>query len=87
MPQSKYEPVMIQSFPTGIQRIFDFGNGYGASLWSFAYNGTLLGTADIAVITFKDDGSWDVVEDLIKPVTPDTVEKMLDEIAALPIKR
>lgn len=67
----------------GVNYFFDFANGYGASL---LVGGMAYGGAEIGIL--KDGGvcgDTPLSDDGIIPrIRPDTVDSILDEIAALP---
>jgi len=85
---SKHTPVETSRLHGGIQYLFRFENGYGASLVN--HSGSYGN--EIAVIRWDENGEFDIVYDT--PVTsdvlgwlfPDEIESTLDAIKALPIK-
>lgn len=77
----------------GIRYLFDFGNGYGASVvrHSFSYGGS-QGLWELAVLLMKNGESQGLAYDT--PVTGDVeghlseedVQRLLEEIEQLPIR-
>lgn len=74
-----------------IQKIYQFPNNHGARVvrHSGSY-GHEQGLWELAVIKFRTDGRWDLIydtpitNDVIGYLTEEGVQKLLDQIAALP---
>ena len=77
--------------PRGVQKVYKFTNGYGASVVRFrsSYGGS-RGLWELAVLKFDADGEWDltyetpITSDVIGHLTDDEVDELLDQIEALP---
>ena len=74
----------------GIQHVFRFGNGYGASVVRFKYSyGGDRGLWELAVIKFNGD-DWSltyqtpITGDVIGNLAEDEVGQLLHDISALP---
>jgi len=91
------EPSLEQEHPVGegIQKIWRFKNGYGASVVRFKI-GEIYGSYtsnekewELAVIKFNKKGDWDITykteitDDVIGHLTDDEVEKLLRRIKSL----
>lgn len=85
-------PVKETAIHDGIQKLYSFENGYGASVVRHRYSyGGRDGLWELAVIRFGSDGDYELVYDT--PITSDVlghlsdseVEDVLRKIAALPI--
>ena len=90
-----YKPKIERGRHDGIQKIYSFDNGYGASVikHSFSYGGN-VGLWELAVIKFANkDNYTDYKIDYVTPITNDVigflnekeVEKKLKEIKNLKI--
>lgn len=64
----------------GVQKLFRFANGYGASVVRFSgsYGGT-AGLWELAVIKFTGDGITDFTLDYTTPITDDVLGHLSDE--------
>lgn len=87
MAASKHQPVDVRHRLGGVQLLFRFPNGYGASLINHAYS---LGL-ELAVIEWDDTGyhvTYDtpVTDDVLGWLPPEQIEDTLNRIAALPVK-
>lgn len=92
---NKYEPVIDRSHPldpNGLQKVYRFSNGYGASVVRSRYSyGNKEGKYELAVIQFDNqkNDSWDLcyethlTNDVLGWLTWDEVEKYLSEIEKL----
>ena len=84
---SKHQPIEVNERSGGVQMLFRFPNGYGASL----INHTGSYGNEIAVIEW-DGGHYaityatPVTDDVLPYLTPEEIEAALDRIAALPAK-
>lgn len=90
---TNFEPKTSRPHPvdeSGTQHIFQFPNGYGASVvrfkWSYGGHRSLW---ELAVIKFRGD-DWDInyqtpiTDDVIGYLSEDRVAELLNDIAALP---
>lgn len=75
----------------GIQKIFRFDNGYGASIVKHRFSyGNEDGLFELAVIRFEDSGEWEldygtpITEDVIGYLSENDVSDILDRIKELP---
>ena len=71
----------------GTQKIFEFANGYGASVVSHNYSyGGISGLWELAVLDQDGDLVYDtpVTDDVLGYLSEEEVEKHLQAIAALP---
>lgn len=74
----------------GVQKIYKFDNGYGASVirGDYSYGGS-SGLWELAVLKFDDDGDWslnystDITDDVLGYLEWDKVEETLKEIEKL----
>lgn len=82
--------------PSGTYKIYRFPNGFGASVVKFAHSyGGRSGLWELAVVKFKGDEIFDynltystpITDDVIGYLTLDAVEKLLDQIEALPAEK
>ena len=70
----------------GIQKIYKFQNGYGASIVKSPISYGL----ELCVIEYDDDGDWSIcystpiTDDVLGYLTHDKVEVLLEQIEALP---
>ena len=90
---TNFEPLMTRQHPTdpnGVQYVFKFQNGYGASVVRFRYSyGRERDLWELAVIKFNGD-DWQLTYDT--PITSDVVgylndagvAELLNDINALP---
>lgn len=91
-------PVEIKPINGGVQAIFHFPNGYGASvvrstnigLWGSTY-GAIEGLWELAVIKFSPaSGEWKIcydtkiTDDVIGWLEPEDIDELLVRIKALP---
>ena len=75
----------------GIQRLYVFDNGYGASVicGPYSYGGD-RGKWELAVTISKKDDDWNlcydtpITDDVIGYLSEDEVDALLDQIEALP---
>jgi len=86
----KFKPYQKNRIFGGVQYIFKFENGYGASVVSHIYSyGGVIGLWELAVIKFDDSGEWEIVydtnitDDVIGYLTWEEVEEILDKIQKL----
>ncbi len=88
-----HQPFISRVHPrhnSGTQNLYRFTNGYGASVIQTPYSyGGDRGLWELAVIKFDADDysitcETDVTNDVIGYMTPEEVQKTLDQIAALP---
>lgn len=75
----------------GVQRIYKFDNGRGASVVRFYGSyGYEQGLWELAVLLFEPNGNWSidyttpVTDDVLGYQSDDDIEAVLDTIAALP---
>lgn len=90
---TNFEPLMTRQHPAdpnGVQHVFKFGNGYGASVVRF--NGSYgyeAGLWEVAVVKFNGD-DWrinyetPITGDVIGHLTEPDVAQLLRDINALP---
>lgn len=85
------EPKIEQTHPLGgIQRIYHFDNGYGASVVRFTYSyGFEQGLWELAVIKFNGEDyelvyDTEITSDVIGYLSEDGVDNLLTQIEALP---
>lgn len=85
------EPKIERTHPLGgIQRIYRFDNGYGASVVRFTYSyGFELGLWELAVIKFNGEDyelvyDTEITNDVIGYLSEDEVDNLLTQIEALP---
>ncbi len=89
------EPTKSRTLPRigGEQRIYQFANGYGASVVQGAHTyGGSDGLWELAVITFNGDDCIDfsltyetpITDDVVGRLTEDDVDRLLAQIEALP---
>ncbi len=90
---TNFEPLMTRQHPVdpeGVQHVFKFQNGYGASVirYRFSY-GVDRGLWELAVVSFDDDG-WHInyetpiTSDVIGHLTETEVAQLLRDINACP---
>jgi len=75
-----HEPVLVRPIEYGLQKIYRFDNGYGASVIksSFSYGGD-DNLWEMAVITFSGDGSETFELTYETPITNDVIGSLNDE--------
>ena len=82
-----YTPMLEREANGGVQKIYKFDNGYGASVIrsDYSYGGS-SGLWELAVLKFDDDGDWslnystDITDDVLGYLEWDKVEETLKEI-------
>ena len=87
----KYEPIITRIMPlNGIQRIFKFENGYGASVVKHEHSyGNEDDLWELAVIVFNANGGWEityntsVTGDVVGWLSNKEVQEYLEKIQAL----
>lgn len=82
-----FEPTEIRQLWAGAQRLYQFPNGYGASVVSHQYSyGGDEGLSELAVMHNGEGPVYDtpITEDVIGWLTEDDVQSILGLIAALP---
>lgn len=88
-----YTPILEKKLNGGVQKLFKFGNGYGASVVSheFSYGGD-KGLWELAVVLISSDGDalkWSInydthiTSDVLGWLTWDQVEETLKQIEEL----
>ena len=85
-----YTPMLEREANGGVQKIYKFDNGYGASVIrsDYSYGGS-SGLWELAVLKFDDDGDWslnystDITDDVLGYLEWDKVEETLKEIEKL----
>lgn len=90
--QTKHKPYMTRDVNGGVQHLFKFDNGYGASVirHDFSYGGE-DGLWELAVLEFEGE-EWnlcydtEVTDDVLGYLTDAEVEYNLDEIEKLEAK-
>jgi len=90
---TNFEPLMTRQHPAdpnGVQHVFKFQNGYGASVVRFRYSyGSEKGLWELAVVSFDGEG-WHInyetpiTGDVIGHLTESKVAQLLNDINALP---
>lgn len=90
---TNFEPLMTRQHHAdaeGVQHVFKFGNGYGASVVRFKHSyGSHHGLWELAVIKFDGD-DWSltyqtpITDDVIGHLTEEEVSRLLLAINALP---
>ena len=92
MTSHYHEPVIARPIEFGIQKIYRFPNGYGASVVKSEYSyGGSENMWELAVITFEGDGSekfeltyeTPITNDVLGSLSDDEVEEKLTEISQL----
>lgn len=85
-----FVPVARNEVHDGVQYLFGFPNGYGASVvrHNYSYGGS-RGLWELAVLNFKDEKNWDltydteITDDVLGYLTEEEVFDILDRINAL----
>jgi hypothetical protein len=94
MAAAKHTPIIERPLNSGTQKVYQFPNGYGASVVCGPYTyGGRTGLFELAVLRFKSADKWGIVYDT--PITNDVlgflsdtaVDDVLDEIAALAVAK
>lgn len=86
------EPIITRSLHGGEQKLYQFANGYGASVVRHAYSyGSSSGGWELAVVYWANGDfhlTYDtpVTDDVIGGLAVDDVEALLDEIERLPAR-
>lgn len=75
----------------GIQRLYRFANGYGASVIMFPFSfGADIGLWELSVIKYDGDGKYsrtyetEIADEVIGNLTDSEVDELLTKIEALP---
>lgn len=83
---SNFEPVSVVPMYNGFQKVFQFPNGFGASVISHDHSyGGSQGLYEIAVLNKKGDIVYDtpITDDVIGYLTEEDVNSYLDKISKL----
>lgn len=77
----KFQPILVEEtdFAPGVQRVYRFQNGYGASVVQHPF--LEKGTVELAVLQFESETSWSVTYDT--PITDDVMVVKEEELEAV----
>lgn len=81
-----HQPAKTNAGMGGVQHLFQFGNGYGASVVSHQYSyGGPAGLWELAVLDASGDLTYEtpITDDVLGHLTDQDVTDALDKIAAL----